>query len=91
MPSSRATRAAYSNASSSVTWTKSSTTSRWKFFGTIPAPMPWSLCGECSPLPLRMALFAGSTAIVRSFRDARSLSTRLTPLMCPPVPTPVMR
>ena len=57
--------------------------------GTKPAPMPCRRCGLGSP-PLMTADLAGSTAKVCRL-GKRSLSASLTPVMWPPVPTPVMR
>ena len=54
-----------------------------------PVPIPWILCGECVP-PAIGCDFSGSTANALSFGIV-FLSTSATPVMWPPVPTPVMR
>jgi hypothetical protein len=53
-----------------------------------PAPMPWIGCGEGAP-PEITGEATGSTANTCSFGHF-FLSTRATPVMWPPVPTPVM-
>lgn len=53
-----------------------------------PAPMPWMGWGEGLP-PEMTGEADGSTANTLSWGQ-RALSTRATPVMWPPVPTPVM-
>ena len=57
--------------------------------GMKPAPIPWIGCGLCVP-PERTGDSVGSTAYTRSFGQS-GLSTSETPVMWPPVPTPVTR
>mmetsp|Transcript_25764 Transcript_25764/g.34287 ORF Transcript_25764/g.34287 Transcript_25764/m.34287 type:complete len:211 (-) Transcript_25764:87-719(-) len=81
--------------------TTSSTTLRSRFLGTSPAPIPWILCGPCSPIfsPPKASVISicswGSTATVfiSGLRGGHPCSS--LPLMywdipdtVPPVPTP---
>src|SRR5258706_441205 len=53
-----------------------------------PAPMPWILCGPTGP-PESTAEVAGSRATMRQPGNL-SLNTSPTPVIVPPVPTPVL-
>ena len=80
---------AASSASSSPTAMISSITERSSTSGTNPAPIPWILCGPGWP-PERTGELAGSTATT-SVSGERSFSIRPTPVIVPPVPTPLTK
>jgi len=87
-PSRRASSSLVRWASASEMVRTSLSTERSRMPGTNPAPMPSIRCSPGGP-PDRTALLSGSTATMRtSGRLARS--TRPTPVMVPPVPTPWM-
>src|SRR3989442_331760 len=89
MPSCRATRRAVTSASSSRTWMISSMILVFRTRGTNPAPMPWIWCGPGAQ-PDRTAERSGSTAMARKL-GFRGLIPSDTPVIVPPVPTPLMR
>ena len=88
MPSSAAERSAQALASPASTWITPSSSETSRFFGMKPAPMPWIGCGLGEP-PEITGEAAGSTAKTFNFGQ-RAFNTCATPVMCPPVPTPVM-
>jgi len=89
IPSSLATFCAYSKDSSFDTCMVPSRTSVCRLTGIKPAPIPWSGCGPGCP-PLITGDCSGSTA--KAFRLGKTFfNSSATPVICPPVPTPVIR
>ena len=80
---------AYSNASSLSMVMTPSRILVSKLSGIKPAPMPWMGCGAGLP-PLITGDKVGSTA--KTFSVGKCFFNILaTPVICPPVPTPVIR
>ena len=91
MPSSRAARCAKSKASSSVDLDRRRRACRsCRFVGMKPAPMPWMRCGlgVAAADDRRLRRLHGEDL---QLREVRPSAPRRTPVMWPPVPTPVMR